>query len=81
MNKIFLHNLKFLEFINELGKICFLLEKMKFRTNYKFGAYGRCFGLRKGPEQEYQLFDVLPKQEHVKLKHFKCEFTFKVVIS
>ena len=29
MNEIF-HNLKFLEFINELGKICFLLEKMKF---------------------------------------------------
>ena len=73
MNKIFLHNLKFLEFINELGKICFLLEKMKFRTNHKFGAYGRRFGLRKGPEQEYQLFDVLPKQAACQIKTLQLQ--------
>ena len=47
MNEIF-HFLNFQEFINELGKICFLLGKMNFCIYWKFCAYSRIFDLRKG---------------------------------
>ena len=48
MNKIF-NFLKFLEFINEFGKICFPLGKMEFRTQWKFYAYHRSFDPSEGP--------------------------------
>ena len=35
---------------------------MEFETNWELCTYHRIFGLRKGPEHLYRLFDVLPKQ-------------------
>ena len=34
------------------------------------------FWHRKGPEYLYQLFDILPKPQHVNWNHFKYTFTF-----
>ena len=37
------------------------LGKMEFLTHCEFCAYGRTFGLGKGPEWKYRLFVVLRK--------------------
>ena len=58
MNEIF-HFLKFQEFINELGKICFPLGKTEligFWTHWKFGAYSRIFDPGKIPTNTLTLY-------------------------
>ena len=44
-----------LRIYQRIGKTCFSLGKIEFC------AYRRMFGIRKGCEYLYQLFDVLPK--------------------
>ena len=51
-----------LEFINNLGKICFPLRKMGFQSYCEFCRYCKILRIRKGPESFCQLFDVLPEQ-------------------
>ena len=67
MNEIF-HIPPIEEFIKELGKVCFPLGKTEFLTHREFCAYHRMFGIRKGHDYLYQLFDVLPKQTTFEMK-------------
>ena len=67
INEIF-HYPKLEEFINELVKIFFPFGKIEFCAHCEFYTYYRIFGLRKGLEYLYQLFDVLPKQATCEMK-------------
>ena len=60
-----------------MGKICFPLGKIELWTHSKFCPYDRIFGIRKGREYLYQLFDVLPKQTTCEVKAIQVYmFTF-----
>ena len=59
-----LHYFKLLQFVNELKKICFPSGKTEFWAHGEF----RTFGLKKGPEYLYRLFDVSPKQTTCEIK-------------
>ena len=57
-----------LRICQRIGKICFSLGKIEFWTHWEFCAYHRIFGIRKGHDYLYQLFNVLPKQTTFEMK-------------
>ena len=61
MNETF-HYLLFNNLSKNWEKYVCPSEKSEFYTHWQFCAYFRIFGIRRGPEYLYQLFDVLPKQ-------------------
>ena len=63
-----------------MGKTCSPLGKIEFWTHWEFCAYHRIFGIRKGHEYYYQLFDVLPKQATCEMKALQL-YKFTTMIS
>ena len=68
----FKHDEKF-HYLNELGKIYFVLGRMEIWTHCDFCIYHRIFGLKKEPEYFCWLFDVLPKQKIYQMKTLQVQ--------
>ena len=62
-----------LRIYQRIGKTCFPLGKIEFWTLWEFCVYHIIFGIWKGCEYLYQLFDVLPKQTTCEMKALQVQ--------